>query len=631
MAEKYFIIDFDSTFIRFEALDELAAIALQHDPEQQTRLQKIKEYTNLAMEGSLSFPESLQKRIELLDADQSDIDQLVRVLKRNISTSIQRNEAFFKKYADHIYIISGGFKEYIAPIVAEYGIPKNHIFANNFEFDNEGNITGFNKSNYLAQENGKVKQLKHIDLEGEIYVIGDGYTDFQLKESGLAHKFYAFTENIERVNLLDKADHITPSFDEFLFTNKLPMSISYPKNRIKAVVVDNIPNEATRKLVDEGYQVEHISKHLSREEFREKITDASLLAVNPDNKVYAEDLEEANRLLAIAIYGSDKGNVDTEACRKKGIVLLHAPHTNTRSVAELAIGEMIMLIRQVPDLDRELHQGRIGELRQKTYELCGKTLGIIGYGKVGKQLGSLAESLGMNVLFHDREPVEGIGNATPCQDMQELLENSDVISIHVTDEEENRNLIDEEAFELMKDGAIFLNLSCEKAVDTGALAMHLQSGKIAGAGFDRYPEGEGLDLQNESFKSSLQQLPNVILTPYVSGITEESRYKTAEFVTNNLIDFINTGTIETSVNFPDIQLPTFHDAHRLIHIHEDHPGMMATIAQVLSEHGINIVGQFLKTSGGIGYLITDISKDYDERVINAIKQIPQAIRLRILY
>ncbi len=630
MSDKYFVIDFDSTFIRFEALDELAGIALQNDPEHDQRLNKVKEYTNLAMEGKLSFPESLGKRIQMLEANKDDIHQLVRVLKRNISTSIKRNEDFFKKYADRIYIISGGFKEYIAPIVGEYNIREDHIFANSFEFDSNGKIVGFDQDNYLAQENGKVKQLQNLNIEGDIYVIGDGYTDFQIRESGLAQRFFAFTENIERVNLLEKADHVTPSFDEFLFKNKLPMAISYPKNRIKLLIMNNIPTEASEQFSREGYDVEFIHPEINVETFREKIKEASILAVNGYTQIPDDAIEEANRLLAIGIYGIDKGFINQDLCRKNGIVIFHAPHTNTRSVAELAIGEMIMLLRQVPDQTSDLHKGLHHKIRKDPYELFGKNLGIIGYGDVGKQLGTLAESLGMQVYFYDKAQVEGLGNAKATLDLQELLEISDIISLHITDEEANRNFINEEAFEWMKEGAIFLNLSCEKAVDHGALAIHLKSGKLGGAGIDRFPNKEGFQ-ENGEFRSNLQKLPNVVLTPYMSGNTAESSHNAATFVTRNIIDFINTGSIHTGVNFPDIQLPSFDEAHRLLHIHEDHPGMMATIANVFSAHGINILAQQLKTFNGVGYLITDISKDYDDNVVDAIKEIPYAIRLRILY
>jgi D-3-phosphoglycerate dehydrogenase len=631
MSDKYFVIDFDSTFIQFEALDELAAIALQDKAGHEERLDKIRQYTNLAMEGKLSFPESLQKRIELLEADQSDINQLVKVLRRNISTSIQRNEAFFEEFSDRIYVISGGFKEYIAPIVGDYHIDPDHIFANTFTFNEEGRIDGFDHENFLAQENGKVRQLANLNIKGDIYVIGDGYTDFEIRESGLASGFYAFTENVERASLLEKADHVTPNFDEFLFKNELPRAISYPKNRLRAAIMSNLPNRVSEGFSEEGYALRFIPASSSKERLTSEIEQATILAIDPETTVTAEMLNRAQRLLAIGIYGTETGNVDMDAARQNGIVVFHAPHTSTRSVAEMAIGEMLTLLRQVPYINNSLHHGLVPKNRRTPQEIFGKTLGLIGYGSVGKQIGSLAEALGMEICFYDPQEVEGLGNAKPCRDLQELLTNADIISLHITDTEQNRNFIDEEAFEWMKEGAIFLNMSSEVAVDHGALAMHLKSGRLAGAGIDRFPETDKPPHDYTVLQSHLRHLPNVILTPHISGYTTESKAKTASFVTDNIISFINSGSVDTGANFPDIQLPPFDHAHRLIHIHQDYPGTMAEIARIFAEHNINITGQYLKTMGGIGYMITDISHGYDEHVVDAIKNIPHTIRLRILY
>ena len=237
MKKKILLIDFDSTFIQVEALVELASISLKNRSNKKEILEKIKTITNLGIEEKISFPESLKKRIELLNANKTHLDQLTTRLKRKISKSFIRNKEFFKKYSENIYIVSGGFKEIINPIIKQFKIPLENVYANTFEFDDSGNIIGFDDDNILAQDHGKVSLLKTMNLEGDIYVIGDGYTDFQIKKAGLANKFYAFTENIERESILDKADFVTPSFDEFLYLNKLPMAISYPKNRINVLLL----------------------------------------------------------------------------------------------------------------------------------------------------------------------------------------------------------------------------------------------------------------------------------------------------------------------------------------------------------------------------------------------------------
>ena len=227
--KKYFIIDFDSTFTNVEALDLLGEISLSNSNERTDRLEKIKEITDHGMDGGMSFRESLVRRLELLDARKEHLDYLVDKLKARISKSFHRNEEFFRKHADQIYILSNGFKEFIVPIVTEYGVKPNHVYANTFEFDDHDRIVGFDEDNILSRNNGKAKQIERLKLKGEVSVIGDGYTDYEIKEAGLASKFYAFTENVARDKVLQKADHVAPSLDEVLYVNKMNTAISYPK------------------------------------------------------------------------------------------------------------------------------------------------------------------------------------------------------------------------------------------------------------------------------------------------------------------------------------------------------------------------------------------------------------------
>src|SRR6201985_673666 len=255
--DQYFIIDFDSTFTQVEALDELARISLKSHPDRESIYKQIEDLTNASMEGKLSFTQSLENRVRLLQANREHLKQLVTHLKKKVSTSFSRNTIFFKNHTDEVLIVSGGFKEFITPVVTEYYIKKENIYANTFVFDDDGNIIGYDRTNPLSQEGGKVKLLRQMDLPGDIYGIGDGYSDFQLKESGLIKKFFAYTENIERKSVAEKADHITPSFDEFLYINKLPRAISYPKNRIKCLVVGEMGEEAIEQMRKEGYDIRH--------------------------------------------------------------------------------------------------------------------------------------------------------------------------------------------------------------------------------------------------------------------------------------------------------------------------------------------------------------------------------------
>lgn len=633
MDSRYYIIDFDSTFIKIEALDLLAEISLAKNKAKNSRIAEIRSFTEQAMNGTLSFDKSLSRRITLLGADKAHIDLLVKKLSKQVSRSIIKNKQFFKKYADNIIIISGGFKEYIAPIVSKYGIPEKNIYANTFTFDKKGNVTGYDKKNFLSMSNGKVKQLRALKaqgkLKGELVVIGDGHTDYELKKSGLVDKFYAFTENISRKQVTSEADHIAPSFDEFLYVSKLPMSISYPKNRINVLLLENIHKDALNLFKGEGYNVETLNKSLTENELAERIKDVSILGIRSKTHVTDKVLHNAKKLLAVGAFCVGTNQIELEACSKRGVIAFNAPFSNTRSVVELVVGEIIMLMRGIMDKSASLHKGVWDKSSAGSYEVRGKKLGIIGYGKIGSQLSVLAEDMGMEVYYYDVLEKLALGNARKCHSLKELLKKADIITIHVDGNEQNHNLIGEKEFKQMKDGVIFLNLSRGHVVDISALKNSIVSGRVKGASIDVFPYEPVSN--DEKFVTELQQLPNVILTPHIGGSTDEAQRDIANFVPRKIIDFINSGNSYYSVNFPNIQLPSFENAHRLIHIHHNVPGILAKINAIFARHNININGQYLKTNEAIGYVITDISKKYDPLVINELKEIPHTIKFRVLY
>ncbi|MDB5009215.1 MAG: serA 1 [Mucilaginibacter sp.] len=428
--EQYFIIDFDSTFTQVEALDELARISLKNNPDREEIYRQIEEFTNASMEGRLSFTQSLEARVKLLQANREHLKQLITHLKKKVSTSFSRNTEFFRKHQDSVLIVSGGFKEFIIPVVTEYHIKRENIYANTFEFDADGKIIGYDRENPLSQEGGKVKLLKELNLQGEIYGIGDGYSDFQLKESGMIKKFFAFTENIERKSVAEKADHITPSFDEFLYINKLPRAISYPKNRIKCLVVGVIEEEALTQMQREGYNIRQ------RESIEDKyLEEAGILFCDEVSQPTPEHLQKAGRLKAIGCFGKVNRKLAEAAC-ENGIIIFDDPKHNPRN---------------------------------------------------------------------------------------------------------------------------------------------------------------------------------------------------DDFIPKRVIAFMNEGKTHTSCNFPDLQPPRNNNAHRLIHIHKNVPGILAKINDVFARHNINIVGEFLVTNPQIGYVITDVNTGYDPQVLNELKAIEHTIKFRLLY
>lgn len=429
--KNYYIIDFDSTFTQVEALDELARISLENHPDQEKIYREIERYTNLAMEGKISFRESLAGRVNLLQANRTHLDKLIAHLKKKVSKSFSRNKEFFKEHSDTAWIVSGGFKEFITPVVSPYHIKKENIYANTFRFDAEGNIIGYDEANPLSDEGGKVKLLKQLNIDGRIFGIGDGYSDFQLKESGLIEKFYAFTENISRQSVTDKADHIAPSFDEFLYVNDLPRAISYPKNRILCLIVGDVPEIAAHILKRDGFSIR------VKETLEEKyVKDVGMLLLANGESISDDVLSRADKLKTIGYLGDVKGHLPKAICNEKGIV-----------------------------------------------------------------------------VFDDKK----------------------------------------------------------------------------------------------------------------------NKKRNAEFIPRRMAGFINNGDTDQSRNFPNLTLPNLTRAHRLLHIHNNVPGVMAQINNIYAENNINIFSQFLMTRGEVGYAVTDIDAAYDKQMLKQLKQVDHTIKFRILY
>jgi len=429
--KNIYIIDFDSTFTQVEALDELARISLKKQPDKEAIFKKIEDYTNLAMEGKLSFGESLAQRVKLLEASEDHLKQLITRLKKKVSASFSRNAAFFKKHADEVLIVSGGFKEFITPVVSQYHIKKENIYANTFVTTGDGKIIDYDHANPLSEEGGKVKLMQQLNLEGNLYGIGDGYSDFQLRESGMIKKFYAFTENISRESIVEKADHVTPSFDEFLYVNNLPRAISYPKNRILCLVIGDVDPQSIALLKKDGFSIRH------KTSFEEKyVADVHMMLLADGEKIELEQLKRAVKLKTLGYLGQAKNKIDIATCTEQGVVVFDDLKSNPRNLT---------------------------------------------------------------------------------------------------------------------------------------------------------------------------------------------------FIPKRMIDFMNTGTTHLSNNFPNLQLPRIDKSHRLIHIHQNVPGVMAKINTVFAKHDINIVAQFLMTNQNIGYVITDINAQYDKQLFKSLKKIEHTIKFRVLY
>lgn len=629
LEQTYYIIDFDSTFTKVEALDVLGEISLTGRPDRDDVLDQIKTITDRGMSGEISFTDSLILRLNLLKAHKSQLPALVDTLMGKISDSFQRNRQFLAENAETIYIVSNGFKEFIVPIVTSLGVREDHVFANTFVFDETGSIVGFDTENPLSANGGKSQVIRNLQLDGEVYVIGDGYTDYEIRASGLANRFYAFTENVLRPRVVEKADHIAPSLDEFLYHNNLSRSQSYPKSRIKVLLLENVHPIAVQLFEQEGFNVEIRKGALDEDELIEAIRDVSILGIRSKTNVTARVLEHANKLMTVGAFCIGTNQIDLDACTEKGIAVFNAPYSNTRSVVELAIGEIIMLIRSIVPKSNMMHQGGWDKSAKNSFEVRGKKLGLVGYGNIGTQLSVVAEALGMEVYFYDIVDKLALGNTRKCKTLDELLAIADIISLHTDGRKENKNLISYREFGLMKNGVIFLNLSRGHIVDIPALVDAIERGKIAGAGVDVFPQEPKTN--NEEFMNALRNQPNVILTPHIGGSTEEAQANIGNFVPSKLLEYINNGSTYGSVNFPELQLPLLKGAHRLLHIHANVPGILAKMNTIFAKYHINIHGQYLKTNEKIGYVITDVDKEYAEEVVEELKDIDNTIKFRLLY
>jgi D-3-phosphoglycerate dehydrogenase len=396
---------------------------------------------------------------------------------------------------------------------------------------------------------------------------------------------------------------------------------------MKALFLEGIHQDAVATFSQAGYEVRTLLDCPDAATLVQEIQDVSVLGIRSKTKITPSILEAAPELLVVGAYCIGVEQIDCAGCTEQGVAVFNDPHSNTRSVAELALGEIIVLVRRVFQSSVAVHRGSWQKSAKGCHEVRGLTLGIVGYGKIGSQLSDLAEAIGMKVVFCDVAEVLARGNAKSCT-FSELLQIADVVSLHVDGKPQNRNFFGEEEFRMMKRGSFFLNLSRGFVVNHQALAENLKSGRLSGAAIDVFPDEPG---SGERFSNSLQNLPNVILTPHIGGSTEEAQQSIGQFVSAQMCRYVQTGNTRLSVNLPNCQLEGSPQNHRLVHIHRNIPGMLLAINRVFAERGINVERQIYDTKGTVGYAILDINHEWDDGLIAALQAIPSTIRFRVLY
>ncbi|NJC41813.1 D-3-phosphoglycerate dehydrogenase [Brevundimonas alba] len=627
MADATYVFDFDSTLVDFETLELLAELALEESPDAPSTRVEIERLTDLAMSGEFPFAEALKRRLALLPLTRSHIQALAAEAVLRVTESVIRNMGFFHERGGQIVIVSGGFREVIAGVAENLGVPPDRVIANDLIYDAGGRVTGVADSPLLAPF-GKAEALKALALPGPVVMIGDGWTDAEVKQAGAADRFYAFTEIVRRERAVAAADAEVRSIDELLHLEGLSGRWSYPRSRMRMLLLEAVHPAAVERLEAAGYQVETVKGALGEDALIDRIRGVHVLGVRSKTQVSARVLDAADKLMAVAAFCIGTNQIDLDAAAGRGVAVFNAPYSNTRSVVELAVGLTIALLRDVADKSTAMHRGEWNKSATGSRELRGKTLGIVGYGAIGSQLSVLAEALGMRVIFHDLTERLALGNAKRMHSLEALLAESDAVSLHVDGRTENTALIGAAELSRMKPGALLLNLSRGHVVDVGALAQALGSGRIGGAAIDVFPDEPATNA--DPFDSPLRGLKNVILTPHIGGSTEEAQEAIAEFAAERLLAYLNRGDTTFCVNLPNVQLAEVSGAHRILHIHRNQPGVLAELNRALAAAGLNILGQHLKTDERTGYVITDVDRDYDPAALKALKSVAGTLRFRML-
>ena len=398
--------------------------------------------------------------------------------------------------------------------------------------------------------------------------------------------------------------------------------------RPRALLLEGIHDNAVSRLRSEGYEVELLGRALDEDELIARLYSVQLLGIRSKTTVSAAALKAAPHLVAVGAFCIGTDQIDLAAAAATGVPVFNAPFSNTRSVVELALAEIIALTRRLTEKNAAMHAGVWDKAAEGSHEIRGRSLGIVGYGNIGTQLSVLAENLGMRVYFYDTADKLALGNARRCDTLDELLRAADVVTLHVDGRPGNSGFFGEEQFAAMRQGSLFLNLSRGFVIDHAALRAHLDSGHLAGAAVDVFPkEPKG---RGDEFVSELRGLPNVILTPHIGGSTEEAQADIGAFVANKLAQYATEGVTTLSVNLPAVAMPQQPGTHRLVHVHRNTPGVLAAVNSILAGHSVNVEGQLLGTRGEIGFLLTDIGTRYPDEVLDRLRAMEQTIRLRVL-
>jgi D-3-phosphoglycerate dehydrogenase len=405
---------------------------------------------------------------------------------------------------------------------------------------------------------------------------------------------------------------------------------SYPKDKIRILFLENISEAAIKTFRDAGYSdIKKVSGALSEDQLIQEIRNVHLIGIRSKTQITDRVLQHAEKLQAIGCFCIGTNQVNLQAARKRGVVVFNAPYSNTRSVAELVIGASIMLIRKILDKNKAAHEGIWNKDAKGSFEIRGKKLGIIGYGNIGSQVSILAEAMGMKVIYYDLLTKLPLGNAEARKSLKDLVSESDIITLHIPETSQTKNIINKNLLKQFKKGSILINFARGEVVDLDALAKSLSEGQLSGAAIDVFPWEP--EKNGDRFTSPLQNLSNVLLTPHIGGSTEEAQLNIGEDVSQKLLQFLEMGSTYGSHTVPELSLTPLEGTHRILHIHHNVPGVLSEINSSLSDHKINILGQYLKTNDEIGYVVLDVDKKLSKNAADLLRNVKGTIKVRLLY
>ncbi|MEI6327390.1 MAG: HAD-IB family phosphatase [Candidatus Roizmanbacteria bacterium] len=521
MKYDHIIFDFDSTLVGVESIETLAEIALCGAPEKGKILNAIKQITSDAMAGKIPFDMALKQRISQMRLKQSMIVQTGQKMLSHISPSVRDTYAFFRNNSGRIMVVSGGFEEIIWPVTDVLGIPRHRVFSNRFLYDGD-TIVGIDPTRFMSKQKGKVHLLQNLQLKGRIAVIGDGMTDMQMKEYDPKRvDTFAYTEHIARDEVVRGADYVITSMHDLV--NHLRPSV---------LLCEHIDSLAQQLFEAEGYQVTTLDHAPTEIELIQMAQRLDIIGIRSRTQITQSVLDAAPHLSHVLAYCVGTDQIDIPACDKKGVQVVHVKYASSRSVAEIVIGSIISLSRRMPMAVDHATKGKWNKSAEQRHEVRGKTLGIVGYGTIGTEVGVIAEAIGMKVIAHDLCERPTQGHVVLSKTLEEVLHESDYITLHVDGRPSNANLIGKNQIAQMKQGGYILNYSRGSVVDIHAVDEGLRSGKLAGAAIDVYPMEPA---RNGEFHFPFAEYDNVILTPHIGGSTTEAQARIADEVTSRCI------------------------------------------------------------------------------------------------